>query len=149
MAFSLNGGGGPGRSRFRGTGQLSDINVVPLVDVVLVLLIIFMITAQAMEFGLEIDVPKVRQSERSAEDLPVVSVTRAGEVYLADKPVNINALADEIRRKYGDRGKAAYIRGDKAVNWDAVAQVISALGDAKIEARVVTKAEENLRPARR
>lgn len=148
MAFSL-GSGGSGRSRFRANGQLSDINVVPLVDVVLVLLIIFMITAQAMEFGLEIDVPKVRQSERSAEDLPVVSVTRAGEVFLADQPVNINALGEEIRRKYGQRGGAAYVRADKATTWDAVAQVISALGEAKIEVRTVTKADENLRPARR
>jgi biopolymer transport protein ExbD len=148
MAFSFNGGG-IGRSRFRGTGRLSDINVVPLVDVVLVLLIIFMITAQAMEFGLEIDVPKVRQSERSAEDLPVVSVTRAGEIFLADKPVNINALGEAIRERYGERGKAAYVRADKATTWDAVAQVISALGEAKIEVRTVTKAEESLRPQRR
>lgn len=148
MAFSFHGGG-TGRSRFRGSGQLSDINVVPLVDVVLVLLIIFMITAQAMEFGLEIDVPKVRQSERSAEDLPVVSVTRAGEIYLADKPVNINVLGDEIRKKYGKNGNAAYVRADKATTWDAVAQVFSALGTAKIEVRTVTKAEESLRPGRR
>lgn len=147
MAFSF--GGAPGRSRFRSNGQLSEINVVPLVDVVLVLLIIFMITAQAMEFGLQIDVPKVRQSERSAEDLPVVSVTRAGEVYLADQPVNIHVLGEEIRRRYGQRGGAAYVRADKAATWDAVAQVISALGEAKIEVRTVTKADENLRPARR
>lgn len=147
MAFSF--GGAPGRSRFRSNGQLSEINVVPLVDVVLVLLIIFMITAQAMEFGLQIDVPKVRQSERSAEDLPVVSVTRAGEVYLADQPVNIHVLGEEIRRRYGQRGGAAYVRADKAATWDAVAQVISALGEAKIEVRTVTKADETLRPARR
>ncbi len=148
MAFSL-GDNGIRRSRFRHSGQLSEMNVVPLVDVVLVLLIIFMITAQAMEFGLEIEVPKVRQSERSAEDLPVVSVTRAGEVFLADKPVNLNQLGDTIRERYGSRGGAAYVRADKATTWDAVAQVISTLGEAKIEVRTVTRAEEGLRPQRR
>ncbi len=147
MAFSF--GRSSGRGRFRETGQLSEINVVPLVDVVLVLLIIFMITAQAMEFGLEIDVPEVRQSEKSAEDLPVVSVTRNGDIYLADKPVNINQLGEAIRERYGKNSGAAYVRAAKATTWEALAQVVSALGEAKIEVRMVTRAEENLRPGRR
>ncbi len=73
MAFSMNGSnnGGFGRSRFRGTGTLSEINVVPLVDVVLVLLIIFMLTAHVMEFGMEIDVPKTKLARDTAQELPV------------------------------------------------------------------------------
>ena len=68
MAFSVcNSSGGLGRGRFRGTASSSEINIVPLVDVVLVLLIIFMLTAHVMEFGLEVDVPKVKpvKDERS------------------------------------------------------------------------------------
>ena len=75
MAFSgMGSGGGRGRGRWRSGGSLSEMNVVPLVDVVLVLLIIFMVTASAMEFGLEIDVPKVKTASRSVEDAPVVSI---------------------------------------------------------------------------
>ena len=146
MAFSLMSGSG--RSRFRGQPALSEINVVPLVDVVLVLLIIFMITSQAMEFGLEIEVPKVRQERQSAEDLPVVSITRTGEIYLADKPVNLNLLAAEIRRLYPKNATAAYVRGDKNASLDSFAQVVSALGAAKIDVRLVTTTQENLDPRR-
>ena len=73
---------------------MSEINVIPLVDVVLVLLIIFMLTAHVMEFGLEVEVPKVKQVRNTAEELPVVTITKNGETYLAEKPVNINVLGD-------------------------------------------------------
>jgi biopolymer transport protein ExbD len=69
MAFSMNGGNLGGRRRFRGMSTLSEMNVVPLVDVVLVLLIIFMLTAHVMEFGLEVEVPKVIQTRDSAQEL--------------------------------------------------------------------------------
>src|SRR5438552_11340918 len=102
MACAFGGSsGGFGRGRFRGAGPLSDINVVPLVYVVLVLLIIFMLTAHVMEFGLEVDVPKVKQTRDKVEELPVVTITRDGESYLNDKPTNINTLGDEIHKRFG------------------------------------------------
>ena len=61
-------------SRFAGPSAMAEINIVPLVDVVLVLLIIFMITANVMEFGLDIQVPRVRRVQNTAQDLPVVSI---------------------------------------------------------------------------
>ncbi|MDX2181308.1 MAG: biopolymer transporter ExbD [Bryobacteraceae bacterium] len=137
-----------GRSRRYGPASLSEMNVIPLVDVVLVLLIIFMITAQAMEFGLEIEVPKVKQDRASAEDLPVISVTRNGDLYLADQPVRLAELPDVLRQRYGKRGNAAYLRADKAATWDTAVQVIDALGRAKIEVRVVTTAQEDTRRRR-
>src|SRR6266436_2081373 len=105
MAFSVSNGNGSrstlGRRRFGGgNGTLSEINVVPLVDVVLVLLIIFMLTAHVMEFGLEVEVPKVKPVKENVQDLPVVTITRNGASYLNDKPVNINLLAEEIRKRY-------------------------------------------------
>lgn len=128
-----------GRSRFRGTtGTLSEINVVPLVDVVLVLLIIFMLTAHVMEFGLEVEVPKVTQVRETAEELPVVTLNRNGEVYLAEKPVNINVLGEQIRARYPTQ-KGVYVRADKNTVYDAVAQVVSALGEAKLDVRLVTQ----------
>src|ERR1700682_4724818 len=100
MAFSMNGSSGLGRGRFRGTPALAEINVVPLVDVVLVLLIIFMLTAHVMEFGLEVEVPKVKPIRENVQDLPVVVIGQDGTTYLADKPVNINLMVDEIRKHY-------------------------------------------------
>src|SRR6202044_2290308 len=85
------------RGRFRSSSApLAEINIIPLVDVVLVLLIIFMLTAHVMEFGLQVEVPKVKPAKENVQDLPVVSITKDGSSYLNEKPVNINLLGDEI-----------------------------------------------------
>ena len=142
MAFSVGSSGGTGRGRFRGgTGTLSEMNVVPLVDVVLVLLIIFMLTAHVMEFGLEVEVPKVKQVRETVEELPVVTISRDGETYLAETAVNINLLGDTIRQRYPNT-KGVYLRADKGTVWDPIAQVISALGESKLDVRVVTQPED-------
>lgn len=143
MAFSVgNGGGSSGRGRFRGgSTSLSEINIVPLVDVVLVLLIIFMLTAHVMEFGLEVEVPKVRQVKDTAEELPVITMTRNGETYLGETPVNINLLGEEVRKRYPNQN-AVYLRADKGTVWDPIANVISTLGEAKLDVRVMTQPED-------
>ncbi len=138
MAFSTNGNSFSNRRRSRDSGSLSEINVVPLVDVVLVLLIIFMLTAHVMEFGLEVEVPKVKQVQDSAQELPVVTLTRDGRLYLNDQPVNINDLAAAVVKKFGT-GQAVYLRADKGTVWDSIAQVFSALGEAKIKVNAVTQ----------
>ena len=139
MAFSMGGGSSSGRSRFRGRHtSLAEINIIPLVDVVLVLLIIFMLTAHVMEFGLEVDVPKVNQTRDTNDELPVVNISRAGEIYLGEKPVNINLLGETIRKNY-PKSKAAFVRADKDTVYDPIAQVISALNKAKIDVRLVTQ----------
>jgi len=138
MAFSTSNGQGSGRRRFRGSGTLSEINIVPLVDVVLVLLIIFMLTAHVMEFGLEVDVPKVRQVKDSAQELPVVTLTRDGRLFLNDQPVNINDLAAAVGKRFG-QGQEVYLRADKATVWDSIAQVLSTLGEAKLKVNAVTQ----------
>src|SRR5690348_248410 len=136
MAFSFQDGGRRGR-RFGGPSALSEINVVPLVDVVLVLLIIFMITANVMEFGLDIQVPRVRRVQNTAQDLPVISITKNGESFLNDKPININLLAQGVRQRF--RGATAvYVRADKETPWDPIAQIVAELGEAKFEVRMVT-----------
>src|SRR5580704_1045245 len=98
MAFSPMGA--PGGRRSRGAPPLAEINVTPFVDVALVLLIIFMITAHVMEYGIDIDVPKTKTVSTSTKDLPVVQMTKAGEVYLGKNPVSINNLVDEVHSKY-------------------------------------------------
>jgi biopolymer transport protein ExbD/biopolymer transport protein TolR len=119
---------------------LAEINVVPLVDVMLVLLIIFMVTASAMEFGLEIEVPKVKGGTTGLEDAPVVMIDKGGTLHLKDRPVNINVLVAEIRKRYKDP-KSVYVRADKSVQWDVVAKVMSILGHAKLNVNAVTQTE--------
>jgi biopolymer transport protein ExbD len=143
VAFSGMGpdaaSGRRGRRRFG--GSLAEMNVVPLVDVVLVLLIIFMLTASVMEFGLEVDVPTVKTSQTTAEELPVVAINNRGELYLNSQAVNINLLGSEIRKRFPDQ-KDVYLRADKSIPWQNVAEVISALGEAKYSVKTVTKPED-------
>ncbi len=126
---------------------MSEMNVVPLVDVVLVLLIIFMITAQAMEFGLEIEVPKVQQVRTTIEDMPIVSITRSGELYIQDNPVNINALGETLKERFPE-APAVYVRSDRLATFETFAQVADALRRSEIEVRVVTQPEEDTREQR-
>ncbi|MGC9969982.1 MAG: biopolymer transporter ExbD [Bryobacteraceae bacterium] len=148
MAFSMGGGGGGGRSRFRGTRTLADINIVPLVDVVMVLLVIFMLTAHVMEFGMEVDVPKVKQVKDTAQELPVITIAKDGALYLNDQMININDLGPLVRQKF--RGASSvYVRADKDAIWDVVAQVVSALSEAKLGINMVTQPEDEADKQRR
>ncbi len=131
--------GGLRRGRFRGsTSSLAEINIIPLVDVVLVLLIIFMLTAHVMEFGLQVEVPKVKPAKESIQDLPVVSITKDGSSYLNDKPVNIHLLAQEIHKRYRN-ATTVYVSADYRTPFDPIAQVIAELGDARLAVSLVTQ----------
>ncbi|MGE5568858.1 MAG: ExbD/TolR family protein [Rhodospirillales bacterium] len=136
MASSFNGG--VGRGRFRGTRSLAEINIIPLVDVVLVLLVIFMLTAHVMEFGMEVEVPKVKQTRDTAQELPVITVTKNGMLYLNDQAVNINELGAQVRAKF-QSADAVYVRADKDTIWDVIAQVVSELNEAKFKVNMVTQ----------
>jgi biopolymer transport protein ExbD len=141
MAFSMGGSGGGmrGRRRFGGSyGALSEINVVPLVDVVLVLLIIFMLTAHVMDYGLEIEVPKTKTTKENNQVLPVITIRRDMTVRLNDKAININTLSAQLEQKFKGQ-KIVYVRADGAVRWDILAQVLAELSSAKITPRMVTE----------
>ena len=143
MAFSVGGSNGGRRGRrFGGTSSLAEINIVPLVDVVLVLLIIFMLTAHVMEFGLEINVPEVKNTKDTNEDLPVISITRNGKMYLNEKPININQIATEVPKRFKNQ-KSVYVMADKATIYDPIANVISKLDEAHLSVKLVTKPQEN------
>lgn len=144
MAFnglsSSSDGGGSGfrKSRFRSGGAISEINVVPFVDILLVLLVIFMLTAHVMEYGMEVDVPTVKREKITAELLPVITVTKTGEVFLAEKPMNLNLLAKELQKRF-PKAKEVYVRADAGLVWQTLAQVISELNDAKVKVKLVTQ----------
>lgn len=141
--MAINVGGANGARRSRGSPALAEINVTPFVDVALVLLIIFMITAHVMEYGIEIDVPKTRTVAASSKELPVISISESGEVYLGKEPVNINRLADTVRSQYPGQS-AVYLRADRRTPFDPIAQVMSVLGTAKLGVNVVTQPDENV-----
>jgi biopolymer transport protein ExbD len=147
MAISSNGGNGGAASgpgggrRRRGGASLAEINITPFVDVMLVLLIIFMLTAHVMEFGLQVDVPKVSMVKDSNEQLPVVSLTKDGTTYLNETPTNINDLGAAIHQRFG-KATAVYVRADRQTIWDALAQVVAMLGQDGFQVNMVTQPED-------
>jgi biopolymer transport protein ExbD len=148
MAFSTGVSNGRSGRRRGGVsvGTLSEMNVVPLVDVVLVLLIIFMLTAHAMESGLDIEVPQVKEVTETTEDLPRVQVTRSGKLYLNDQPVNnINLLASEIGKRFKDQ-KSVYVEADKRLQLEQFMPVLNILSHAHFKVSVVTKEQELQKP---
>ena len=126
MAFS-NGDDGPGSA-------LSDINVTPLVDVMLVLLIIFMIAAPVVLQGLETDLPKAVVSDLEIEsDQVVVSLTLDKLLYINNDPVNREDFAQELRRNMeGKESQFVYIRADRTLSWGDVVFVIEMIKDAGV-----------------
>jgi biopolymer transport protein ExbD len=142
MAFSMNNGGSMGRGRRGHAAALAEINVTPFVDVVLVLLVIFMLTAHVMEFGIEVDVPETRNVKETAKEMPVITITKAGEITLNGKPVNLNDLATVIKQQY-KTSDGVYVRADRGAIWDPVAQVASELNTAKLQVNLVTRLQED------
>src|SRR5260370_9527594 len=104
MAIPAGGGDGHGRSgilyrglRRAGTPMMGEINVTPLVDVVLVLLLVFMVTAPMMSRGIDVALPVANQPQIPPEDRVTVSINAEGRIYIGDRPVNIVLLEDQIR----------------------------------------------------
>ncbi len=148
MALFVNGGGSYGSRRRGHTSNLSEINVTPFVDVVLVLLIIFMLTAHVMEFGIEVDVPKVRAVKDSAQEFPVVTIQKDGTIYLNEKMVRYDELRASIQQRFG-KAKGVYVRADKETIWEPIAQVTAALGEAGFQVNMVTQPEDSAAKSRR
>jgi biopolymer transport protein ExbD/biopolymer transport protein TolR len=120
MAFTNKAG--------RTESSLSDINVTPFVDVVLVLLIIFMVTAPVLQSGIEVNVPKTKVVKQISEERVVISITKGQEVYLNNDHVKLDELGDKLHQVIRDpRGQAVFVRADKDVAFGAFATVMSTL----------------------
>jgi biopolymer transport protein ExbD/biopolymer transport protein TolR len=89
----------------------------------------------------------VRRVQNTAQDLPVVSITKSGESYLNDKPINIHALPAGIRARFRN-ATAVYVRADKQTPWDPIAQIVAELGEAKYEVKMVTAPMDSAREPR-
>jgi len=106
---------------------LSDINMVPFIDVVLVLLIIFMITAPILQSGIEVDVPKTHTVKEITQQRLVVTIDKNQRIYLGNDPVNIHELPGRIKKQLKRSGDAVFLRADETVPFGAFATVIDEL----------------------
>ena len=119
----------------RETGTtLSEINMVPFVDVVLVLLIIFMITAPILQSGIDVDVPKTKTVKELTELRMVITIDRSQRVYLNDQPVNIHDIGKKVVAQSRDpKHQAVYVRCDAAVPFGSWATVVDTLRQAGVQ----------------
>ena len=113
--------------------SMADINVTPLVDVVLVLLIIFMVTAPVLQSGIEVNVPHTRTVKEITEERLVISIDKSQRVFLGNDPININQIGARLRQKIRDpQHQAVYLRADQEVPFGAFATVMDAFKQAGI-----------------
>jgi biopolymer transport protein TolR len=124
MALSLPPSGEAGEDRYQ---PLAEINVTPMVDVMLVLLVIFMVTAPLLTVGVPLDLPKTAAAAIADPKPPVIlSLTRIGEVYIGDDRIEPGDLAERLAGLSAeDATRIVYVRGDQTISY---AQLMEALG---------------------
>ena len=123
----------PQIARQTGT-SLSEINIVPFVDVMLVLLIIFMITAPILQSGIEVNLPKTQTVKEISEERLVVTIDRGQLIYLGNDPVNIHDLGTKVRGQMRNpQSDAVFLRCDETVPFGTFATVVDALRTSGIE----------------
>jgi len=114
---------------------LSEINVTPFVDVMLVLLVIFMVTAPMMQEGIDVNLPQAQgKSLPSKEKRITISITRANEIYLNDRKVELPRLEDTLKKVYQNRlDREIFLRADQSVPYGFVVKTMGAIKSAGIE----------------
>ena len=123
--------GGSGKRRGRG---FSDINVTPLVDVMLVLLVVFMVTAPLLTTGLRVELPNVEAASTPVKDTKlVVTVTKEEKILFGEDDVTTNVEDVLSQNPRVQKEKELYIRADKAARYGAVARVVAAARAAGVE----------------
>ena len=126
MGVSLNRRNSPKRQ------VMSEINVTPFVDVMLVLLIIFMVTAPMMTSGVNVDLPKTSAAPVAGEDKPLsVSITHDGKIYLQDTEMKLEDLAPKLTAILGQKSDTRiFVRGDTNANYGQIMKVVSTINQA-------------------
>jgi|PlaIllAssembly_1097288.scaffolds.fasta_scaffold201835_2 biopolymer transport protein TolR len=126
MAMSL-----PSRSRDR--RLLSEINVTPMVDVMLVLLVIFMVTAPMLQRGTDVQLPQVQHSDLKEQTRLTLTLTREGRIFLNNDEVPRTELQDRLAAATRNRERTVQFRGDSHVSYGLVIEVMDAMKGAGIE----------------
>ena len=134
MAISMSGGNGGmrGRMRRRMYTPMSEINVTPFVDVMLVLLIIFMVAAPLMNVGVPVDLPKTSAEPITGQDEPlVVTIDAKGDIYLGETKYSAEDLVTKLRAVQKEKpDQRIFVRGDKAINYGKVMEILGVLRSA-------------------
>ncbi|MFQ5958153.1 MAG: protein TolR [Alphaproteobacteria bacterium] len=130
MAATLNDGARRGARRSR--KLMSEINVTPFVDVMLVLLVVFMVTAPLLTVGVPVDLPESNAPEIRGEDEPLaVSIDAAGKIYLQDTEITLEELAPRLGAVTEQKADTRiFVRGDKTIDYGRVMQVMGTLNEA-------------------
>jgi len=122
------------RRRRRGAraGRLAEINVTPFVDVMLVLLIVFMVTAPLLTVSIPIQLPQTKAKQSESETDPLsITIKSDGSVYLQETPVTLEALVPQLRAiSHEGYDRDIYIRGDARIQWDTMAKVLASISHA-------------------
>ncbi len=126
MAGGLLGGGRNSRGRYR---TMSEINVTPLVDVMLVLLIVFMVTAPLLTSGINVDLPKANAQQLNQDATPItVTISADGHVHLGDEDAELPDLVAKLSAAaQNDMTRRIFVRGDKSIPYGQVVQVMSTI----------------------
>src|SRR5437879_7985284 len=107
---------------------LAEINMIPFIDIVLVLLIIFMVTAPVIQSGIEVNVPKTQVVREIAEEKLVVTIDKEQHLFLQNESVNVNELGNKVRQKLLDPTRQSiYLRADQTVPFQTFATVLDHL----------------------
>lgn len=110
-----------GRTR----SSLSEINVTPLVDVVLVLLIVFMVTAPIIQTGIEVSLPRTRTAAaQDPKQQAVITISRDDILYYRSKPINFNDLGTYLRQDLKDRTQPVFLQADEDTRWKTIVTVL-------------------------
>ncbi len=125
MAFTVSNG--------RTQTSMADINITPLVDVVLVLLIIFMVTAPVLQSGIDVNVPKTRTVREITQERLVLTIDKQQRVFLGNDPININEIGTKLRQRIRDpHNQFIFVRADEEVPFGVFATVMDAVKQAGI-----------------
>ncbi len=138
------------RRRRKNRALMSDINVTPFVDVMLVLLIIFMVTAPLLTVGVQVDLPDTKAGAVSGQDEPLaVSVDAGGQIYIQDTAVDLDTLVPRLHAITGNNPDIRiFVRGDRAINYGRVMAVMGQINAAGYR-RVALIAQEPGKAAKR
>ena len=121
------------RSR-RPVSTLGEINVTPLVDVVLVLLLVFMVTAPMMSRGIDVSLPVANQPQTESETRIIVSINAQERIFVEDRPINLQLLEDTVRGMMEGRvHKVVYLRADETLRYGRVIAVVDKLKNAGVD----------------
>jgi biopolymer transport protein TolR len=120
---------GNGRRRYR---PMSEINVTPMVDVMLVLLVVFMVTAPLLTVGVPVDLPKTQAAQITGQDEPlVVSIDARGRVFLQDTEIEVANLGPRLSAITANRKDARiFVRGDKSISYGRIMEVMGTVNAA-------------------